>query len=144
MTKIRVSTVIDATADEVWDDIRHIDRHVEWMADAKEIRITSDFAEGPGVRFECDTNIGPFHMTDHMEVTGWTDQRSMAVRHVGIVTGEGEFVITPIGDDAVEFAWSETLSFPWWMGGPVGALFGGIVFRVVWMRNLRALRKRFA
>jgi len=66
------------------------------------------------------------------------------VRHVGVVTGDGVFKITPVGDRAVEFAWSETLHFPWWMGGPVGGLFGGVVFRVIWMRNLRALRKRFA
>jgi len=144
MTRIRVTTLIDATVDEVWDDIRHIDRHVEWMADADEIRITTESIEGTGVRFECDTRVGPFRMTDHMEVTGWTDRRSIAVKHVGIVTGEGEFVITPVGDLAVEFAWRETLRFPWWMGGPVGGLFGGVVFRLIWMRNLRSLRKRFA
>jgi len=135
--------LIDATVDRVWDDIRHIDRHVEWMADAREIRITTQSVEGVGVTFECDTRVGPFHMTDQMEVTGWTEGRSMAVRHVGIVTGEGEFMITPVGDDAVEFAWTETLRFPWWMGGPVGGLLGGVVFRLIWIRNLRALRRRF-
>jgi len=144
MTKISVATLIDATVDEVWEDIRHIDRHVEWMADADEIRITTELAEGTGVMFECDTSVGFIRMTDHMEVTQWVDRRSISVKHVGIVTGEGEFVITPVGDTAVEFRWSETLHFPWWMGGPLGGLFGGLVFRVIWLRNLRALRKRFA
>ncbi len=143
MTRIRVATLIDASPDRVWEEIRHIDRHVEWMADAHEIRITTDSVEGIGVTFECDTRVGPFHLTDHMEVTGWTEGRSMAVRHVGIVTGNGEFTITPVGDDAVEFSWTETLWFPWWMGGPVGGLVGGVVFRLIWMRNLRALRRRF-
>lgn len=95
MTKIRATTKIDATVEEVWEDVRHLDRHVELMADARQIRITTDSVEGVGERFDCDTRIGPFQMTDQMDITGWTDRRSIAVIRTGIVTGEGEFVITP-------------------------------------------------
>ena len=48
---IRVSTVIDAQADRVWDDVRHIARHVEWMKDAVSIEFDDyghdDPASGP-------------------------------------------------------------------------------------------------
>ena len=30
MARILVTTSLPATPEQVWDDIRHIDRHVEW------------------------------------------------------------------------------------------------------------------
>jgi len=65
----------------------------------------------------------------------------MGVRHVGMVTGTGEFTIDPVGADRSGFTWRERLVFPWWMGGPIGAFFGGFVLRLVWKRNLRNLQR---
>ena len=57
---IRVSTVIDAQADRVWDDVRHIARHVEWMKDAVSIEFDDDShndpASGPS---SADSSNGP-------------------------------------------------------------------------------------
>jgi uncharacterized protein YndB with AHSA1/START domain len=87
MGGIRVSTTIDATPDEVWKVVEHIEDHVQWMHDAVAIRFTSDSRQGAGTTFDCDTKVGPFRLTDRMAITRWEPGSTMGVRHVGIVTG---------------------------------------------------------
>ena len=85
-----------------------------------------------GTTFDCDTRIGPFRLIDRMEVTEWRTARSMGVRHVGLVTGTGRFTLSRVGAagaPATRFTWDERLTFPWWMGGPVGGVVGGRVMR---------------
>jgi len=127
----------------VWTDIRELSSHVEWMQDATAIRFTSDSHEGVGTRFECDTRIGPLRLTDTMIVTAWEEQRTIGIRHEGVVTGRGRFTIEPGPGQTTRFAWTEELAFPWWLGGPVGAFVGSYVLRAVWTRNLANLRARF-
>jgi hypothetical protein len=64
------------------------------------------------------------------------------VQHLREVTGSGRFTLTPIDlDRRTRFGWQETLTFPWWLGGRLGALIGGrAVLRPMWNRNLRALK----
>ena len=142
MSTFRVETVLAAPPDDVWDDLRHIDRHVEWMHDAVAIRFTTEAREGVGTAFDCDTKVGPIRLTDRMEITAWEAGGAMGVRHVGLVTGEGMFTLSPV-DGGTRFVWEETLTFPWWMGGPVGAAVASPVLRFVWRRNLRNLAARF-
>ena len=56
---------------------------------------------------------------------------------------EGAFTLTPIDlGRRTRFIWAETLVFPWWLGGPVGAFIGGkVVLRSIWKRNLRNLKR---
>jgi hypothetical protein len=86
-----VSTIIKRTAADVWADVRNIESHVTWTRDATEIRFLSEHHEGPGIRFECDSWVGPLSLTDVIEITTWEDERRMGVRHVGLVelTEEG-------------------------------------------------------
>jgi len=144
MATIRVSTVLDATPEQVWDSVEDIATHVEWMHDAVAIRFTSTSTSGVGTTFDCDTKVGPFRLTDRMEITAWDPPRVMGVRHVGMVTITGEFTIDRVGADRSGFTWRERLVFPWWMGGPIGAFFGGFVLRLVWKRNLRNLQRLVA
>ena len=81
MTRVRVSVVIDAPPRRVWDEVRDIASHVDWMADARAIRFTSHQQTGVGTTFECDTGYGPFRLTDHMEVTEWDEGRTIGIRH---------------------------------------------------------------
>lgn len=139
--RIRVSTVIDARPAVVWAAVEDVGSHTEWMADAVAIRFTSDRTSGVGTTFECDTKVGPFRLTDHMEITEWRPRKAMGVRHVGLVTGTGVFTIATARKGRSRFTWTERLVFPWWMGGSVGGVVGGVVMRRIWRKNLRTLKE---
>ena len=143
MPGIRVATEIDATPERVWEVVEPVERHVDWMHDAVAIRFTTDQTRGTGTTFLCDTKVGPFTLVDRMEITEWEPAKVMGVRHVGVVTGTGRFTLEAIDlGRRTRFVWEEQLVFPWWMGGPVGALIGGrIVLAAIWRRNLRNLRR---
>jgi hypothetical protein len=137
-----VSTTIERSPQDVWADVRDISSHVSWMQDAAEIRFLTDHVQGTGTRFECDTKVGPFKLTDVMEITEWEEARRMGVRHVGLVEGTGVFTLDDLGSDRTEFKWEEDLVFPWFMGGPIGAFFARPVLRLIWKRNLARLKAR--
>jgi Polyketide cyclase / dehydrase and lipid transport len=142
VTRICVSADYDASPQAVWAAVEYVDTHVDWMADAESIRFVTEQTEGVGTQFECVTRIGPFRVTDHMEITKWEPGRAMGVRHTGLVTGAGLFTITALGSgERSRFAWEEDLSFPWWLGGPLGSAVGGrTVMRRIWVGNLERLR----
>lgn len=141
MSRIRVAIRIGAPPAEVWDALRDIRSHVRWMHDAAAIRLTSHQREGVGTTFDCDSRLGPFRLTDHMDVVRWKPARAMGVRHTGLVGGHGEFRLRPRrGRRATRFTWTESLRFPWWMGGPVGSALAKPFFRHMWRKNLRSLK----
>ena len=142
MAVISVSIDLDATPEQVWEVVRDVGGHVEWMADARAIRFVSEQREGVGTTFDCDTQVGPLHLVDRMEITTWEPGRSMGVRHAGLVTGEGAFRLGPLdGGRRTRFAWTEELVFPWYFGGPITAAAARPVFRHIWHRNLSELRR---
>ena len=143
MSRLSVAIDISATPARVWQAVESIEDHVLWMHDAIAIRFQTDLRRGVGTAFLCDTKVGPFKLVDHMEITEWTPNAAMGVRHVGLVTGTGRFTLTPIDlGRRTRFSWDESLVFPWWLGGPVGALVGGrLVLRRIWKHNLRTLKQ---
>jgi hypothetical protein len=126
----------------VWRAIEDIGSHVEWMEDAVAIRFTSSRRSGVGTTFDCDTRVGPFSLVDRMSVTEWRPGRSMGIEHVGLVAGTGRFTLRRGRGGSTRFTWTERLSFPWWMGGPVGSAAAAPVLRWVWRRNLANLKRR--
>ena len=140
---IVVGIEIDATPARVWEVVEPVERHVDWMHDAVAIRFTTDQTRGVGTTFLCDTKVGPFSLVDAMEITEWAPGEVMGVRHTGLVTGVGRFTIEPIDlGRRTRFTWAEDLTFPWWMGGPIGAWIGGkIALGPIWRRNLKNLRR---
>jgi hypothetical protein len=109
------------------------------MADARAIRFTGERHSGVGTVFECETRIGPLRTTDVMEVTEWRRRRSLGVRHSGLVSGAGRFVLRRGRRGHTRITWDERLRFPWWLGGPVTGLVAAPVLRRVWRGNLRRL-----
>lgn len=139
---IEVSVDINRTPEQVWAYVRDISSHVEWMADAEEIRFLGDQTHGNGTSFECDTKVGPLRLTDVMTVTSWIEAEEMGVRHEGVVTGEGCFTLTATGPASTRFTWTEALTFPIWMAGPLGATVARPILTAIWRRNLTRLKQR--
>jgi hypothetical protein len=140
MGSIRVDTVIGRDPATVWETVGRIERHVDWMLDAESIRFTSATQAGTGTTFDCVTKIGPVRLLDKMEITEWEPGAIMGVRHFGVVTGSGRFILEAVDEGRTRFTWDETLRFPWWMGGRVGGVVGDRVMKVVWRRNLAKLK----
>ena len=143
MSRLRVTTEIAATPQQVWDVVERVEAHVEWMHDAVAIRFQTHVHRGVGTAFLCDTKVGPVKLIDQMEISEWVTASVMGVRHVGLITGSGRFTLTPIDlGRRTRFTWEEMLSFPWWLGGRVGSLvIGRLVLRAIWARNLRNLKQ---
>ncbi|MEY3656690.1 MAG: hypothetical protein RL114_1048 [Actinomycetota bacterium] len=139
---IRVAIDIAAPVQKVWDIVEPVERHIDWMADAVAIRFQTEQTRGTGTTFFCDTKVGPIKLVDVMTITAWEPGKVMGVKHTGVVTGSGEFTLEAIDENNTRFTWTETLTFPWWLGGPLGAFVGGqIVMKAIWRRNLRELKK---
>jgi len=136
---IHLCTEIPATPAAVWAAIEDIDTHVEWMADAERITFVTAQRAGVGTRFDCLTTVGPVHTTDRMHVTEWEPLKVMGIEHRGAVSGRGWFTLTP-SPRGTEFCWTEELTYPTWLGGPVGERLGAPVLRRIWRRNLERLR----
>ena len=142
MPRVHVSVVIDASPAEVWAHLEDIASHVEWMLDAVAIRFTSHRTTGVGTTFECDTKVGPFKLVDRMEITRWEPRKAMFVRHTGLVTGVGGFTLKRARRGRTRFIWDEPLRFPWYFGGPVGALAAKPVLTAIWKRSIAQLKAR--
>jgi hypothetical protein len=140
LTHIAVAVVIDAPPNVVWTVLERVEDHGTWMKDAAAIHFEGERRRGVGTRMIVDTQVGPLRLADRMEITEWVDGQTMGVRHRGLVTGHGRFTLEPVGTTATRFAWTETLQFPWWMGGPVGGAVGGRVLATIWRKNLRNLK----
>jgi uncharacterized protein YndB with AHSA1/START domain len=150
MANIRLSVSVDAPRRRVWADLADIASHAEWMQDAQSIRFTSARRTGVGTELVCRTRVGPLRLDDRMVVTEWRPYRAMAIRHAGVVTGTGRVTLgrprrRPGGRRAgrTRLTWHEQLSFPWWMGGPVGAATAAPVLARIWRKNLDAFARRF-
>jgi carbon monoxide dehydrogenase subunit G len=138
---IRVSILIPASLEKVWAEVERIEEHPRWMADAIGIEFEDDRRRGVGTRIRVATKIGPFRTTDVMEFTEWESPRAMGVTHTGLFTGTGRFTLEPSGD-GTKFTWTETVRFPWYLGGRVGAFIARPVLATVWKANLRGLALR--
>lgn len=141
MSHIQVSIDINAPVSRVWEVVEPVERHIDWMADAVAIRFQTEQTRGVGTKFFCDTKVGPIKLVDVMTITAWEPNAVMGVTHTGVVTGTGEFTLTALSESTTRFTWTESLVFPWWLGGPIGAIVGGqIVMKAIWRRNLRTLK----
>lgn len=137
---VSTSVVIDAPRGVVWGYISDLRGHPEWMTDARELVFETDQTSGVGTRMRVATVIGPIRSTDVIEVIGWDDERSLSVHHSGVVTGVGTLRLDAVAG-GTRVTWTETLRFPWYLGGPITALGAIPVLSVIWGRNLTRFKQ---
>jgi carbon monoxide dehydrogenase subunit G len=136
---------IAAPPERVWKVLTDWERQASWMPDVAWIRPLGPERE-LGARFQVKTKIfGVPLATDLVEVTAWVPPRRLAIRHVGVVVGTGEWSLEsvqlePVRDETI-FTWIESFH----MRVP---LISGLALRVYspwqrWMlrRSMRNLKR---
>ena len=139
VTTIQISVNVSVSPQVLWEELRHINRHVNWMNDAVSITFISPTTEGVGTAFSCLTKVGPFKTTDQMTITQWEENKTMRVEHTGLVKGTGTFQIHPHGEGST-ITWKESLSFPLFFLGPLGALAATPLLTYIWKKHLTNLK----
>ena len=139
--RIETSIIINKPLDTVWQEVKVMENHVNWMEDAVKIDILSENNSGIDTKMNVLTKVGPIKLTDIITVTEWIEKESIGVIHEGIVTGEGIFYLKALNESQTEFKWEETLKFPVYLGGAIGEFFGGYVLRYIWKKNLKNLKE---
>ncbi len=135
MVSIVVSVEIAAPEAVVWERLSDLSSHSEWMKDATEIVFESASRRGAGVRMRVPTRVGPFRVTDVMTVEEWTEGTSIGVRRWGRIGGWGRFELSSHPRGAT-LTLTETLRFPWYLGGTITGWFARPVLLRVFRSNL--------
>ena len=138
--RIEVSTIIHKPIEVVWDEVKIMKNHVNWMQDAAKIDFISENEVGINTKMKVLTKVGPFTLNDIITVTTWEEMNSIGVVHEGIVTGEGAFYLSKNDDNSTKFQWIEDLKAPYYLGGPIAEFFGGFVLKIIWKKNLTNLK----
>lgn len=138
---IDLTAVFAAPIGVVWAELSDLASHPEWMSDAGSIEFLSEGRQGVGTLIRASTEVGPIRLSDTMRVIEWEELGRITVEHVGPVTGSGSFQIRPV-DEGTELRWIETLIFPWWLGGPIGAAVARPILGRIWRGSLEKLRAR--
>ena len=139
--RIETSIIINKPLDTVWQEVKVMENHVNWMEDAVKIDILSENNSGIDTKMNVLTKVGPIKLTDIITVTEWKEKESIGVIHEGIVTGEGIFYLKALNESQTEFKWEETLKFPFYLGGVIGKFFGCYVLKYIWKKNLKNLKE---
>lgn len=125
----------------VWGALADLASHTVWMKDAHSIDFVTAQRAGVGTRMKVKTLVGPLRTIDEMEVVRWDEGRAIEVIHTGLVEGQGTFTIAEPTPGETDVHWDEELSFPWWLGGPLTAIFARPVLAGIWRGNLRRLEE---
>lgn len=140
MPHIAIARQIPAGVPEVWAAISDIACHPGWMSEIEEMTFETPERTGVGVIARVRTKVGPLRTDDIMKITSWIEGESLGVDHIGLVKGSGVLAVT--GDDQTStVTWTETLRFPWWLGGAFTGFIARPILARIWKKNLDRLAR---
>ena len=104
-------TVFMATPDTVWRVLADLEGQSSWMPDVASIRVLGPRRE-LGARLAVKTRVfGLPFATDQIRVTAWDPPRRLAVEHISLVEGRGEWRLGE-APGGTRFTWLEDLLMP--------------------------------
>ena len=117
-TELRVTQVVGAPADRVWEVLTDWDRQGEWIPAT---RVHAMDGHAVGGRIEAWTGLGPLGFVDTMTITRWEPPKRCEVLHTGrVVRGPGLFSVEPLGPAQCRVVWEEHLDLPMGVVGRAG------------------------
>ena len=78
--RIKVSTIINQPLEIVWDEVKIMENHVNWMQDAANIDFLSENTSGIDTKMNVLTKVGPIKLNDVITVTRWEEMKSIGVK----------------------------------------------------------------
>ena len=114
LREFRVSVLINADVNQVWEKLINWRSQGEWMALTKVwSSVDSGGQSGVGTEISAFTGVGKFGVLDKMRVTKWDPPTFCAVEHYGkLIKGVGEFRLTQVAENQVRFDWYEEIAAP--------------------------------
>ena len=79
--RIETSIIINKPLDTVWQEVKVMENHVNWMEDAVKIDILSENNSGIDTKMNVLTKVGKIKLTDIITVTEWKEKESIGVIH---------------------------------------------------------------
>ena len=106
-----LSALMRASPERIWAVLSDWDRQASWMPDVAWMRLLGPERE-LGARLQVRTKVFciPF-AEDLMEVTVWEPPVRLAMEHVGVVVGTGEWRLDA-ADGGTRFTWEERFRMP--------------------------------
>jgi uncharacterized protein YndB with AHSA1/START domain len=139
-TPLRMSVVVNAPLEETWAIVADIPLQLEWMAEMRDIRITTPGPTRVGTRGEATVRIGGISVTDPVEVTEFQPPNRYAIRHEGLFTGGGLITLEASADgQTTTVRWEETLIPP--LLPELGALAQAPILRAIFQGDLARLKR---
>jgi hypothetical protein len=140
--RVRVEELLPCPPEEAWAILLVWERQADWMLDADRVEVLGERREGIGVRLSVRTRIlGLPAFTDPMEVVAWDPPRRLALRHGGIVAGEGTWSLDP-EQGGTRFVWVEDVRLRVPAVGELAALVYAPILRRLMRRAAAGLRRR--
>jgi len=109
--RFEIKEYLRATPERVWEVLSDWERQATWMPDVSWIRVVGSDRE-LGARLEVRTKVfGVPLATDQVRVTAWEPPSRLAVEHIGVVVGVGEWRLEPV-EGGTRFTWHESFRMP--------------------------------
>jgi carbon monoxide dehydrogenase subunit G len=138
--RFQEQTVVKADPSRIWDVLSDWEGQARWMPDVSWIRAVGS-ERGLGARLNVRTKVFGIPLaTDEIRVTAWEPPTRMAVDHVGLVMGVGEWHLEPT-EDGTRFTWSEDFRIPPPVLGDLALWIYSPFQRAMLRRSIRNLKR---